>query len=216
VTVIADPGSGQHALEGEVLQMSLTPVRRGILTMGAVLVLALVAALLVETGILIGAGGRDPGAGVSAATTPAAVDPAVTTGAADPALATDLDAILAADQTLAPAAADGRRSPLAGPRRLAVLRHLVHGTVVVDLPKLGGLTTVQLDHGTVSALATTSLTIAEQGSPSVTVKLGAETRVRKDGKRVAIGDLATGDEVFVLSKVETDGTVAYLVVVPAK
>jgi hypothetical protein len=204
-TVIADPGSGQCTLEGEVLQMSLTHVRRGVLTMGAVLMLGLVAALLIETGFLMGAAGRDQPVGVSAAA-----------ATADPALATDLDALLAADQTLAPAAAGGARSPLAGPRRLAVLRHLVHGTVVVDLPKLGGLTTVQLDHGTVSAVAATSLTIAEQGSPSVTVKLGAETRVRKDGKGVTIGDLATGDEVFVMSKVGTDGTVAYLVVVPAK
>ena len=95
------------------------------------------------------------------------------------------------------------------------LRKLVHATVVVDLPVLGGLTTIQLDHGTVSAASSTSLTISETGGGSVTVELGAKTKVRRDGAKAAISDLKTGDEVFVMSRVESDGTVAYLVVVPA-
>lgn len=154
-------------------------------------------------------------------TVAAAPEPSVgpdAVGAADPgddALTTELDAILAADQA----------SPSAGPRagerigvrgqlrRLAAWRRLVHATVVVDL-KAGGLTTVQLDHGTISAVTAATLTISEAGGGSVSVALGDETRVRHDGGKAAVSDLKTGDEVFAISKVENGGTSAYLVVVP--
>ena len=76
------------------------------------------------------------------------------------------------------------------------------------------MTTVQLDHGTVSAVSATSLTITEAGGTSVTVDLGASTKVRRDGAKAAVKDLKAGDEVFVISRVESDGTEAYLVVVP--
>jgi hypothetical protein len=122
----------------------------------------------------------------------------------------DLDAILAADQKTPAATAANPRGQL---RRLAAWRRLVHATVVVDL-KQGGLTTVQLDHGTISAVGATTVTIAETGGGSVTVALGDETRVRRNGAKAAVADLKSGDEVFVLSKVQTDGTEAYLVVVP--
>jgi hypothetical protein len=61
-----------------------------------------------------------------------------------------------------------------------------------------------------------SLTIAETGGTSVTVTVGDETRVRRNGEKAKVGDLQKGDEVFVMSKVESGGTVAYLVVVPKK
>jgi hypothetical protein len=127
-----------------------------------------------------------------------------------------IDALLAADQTTAaPAAGAGRvNKAVAGLRRLAAARKLVHATVVVDLPKLGGLTTIQLDHGKISAVSATSLSVAETGGTTATVKLGAETRVRKNASKAAVADLKAGDEVFVMSKVGADGTEAYLVVVP--
>jgi Domain of unknown function (DUF5666) len=211
--------------------MALNILRRGVVGVAAIVLVLLAAVALIETGVVLGSRG-DPATVVQrAAAVPAA--PAGASGgatadagaadagaaaadAADPVLATEFDALLAADQTAASTTASGQPLRGVGLRRLAVLRHLVHGTVVVDLPRLGGLTTVQLDHGTVSAVSATSLTVAEQGSSSATVTVGGDTRVRKDGKRAAVGDLATGDEVFVLSKVEADGTVAYLVVVPAK
>ena len=122
----------------------------------------------------------------------------------------DLEAILAAEQTsAAPAGAVGRGQL----RHVAAWRRLVHATVVVDLRR-GGLTTVQLDHGTISAVAAGTLTIAEAGGGSVTVALGNETRVRRNGANAAVADLGTADEVFVMSKVEAGGAVAYLVVVP--
>lgn len=73
------------------------------------------------------------------------------------ALAVELDAILAAEQSAAP---DGQlRAGRGELRRLAAWRRLVHATVVVDLPDKG-LTTIQLDHGTISAVTAGTLSIA--------------------------------------------------------
>jgi len=122
-----------------------------------------------------------------------------------------LDALLAA--AAQSSAAPGRAG--AGPlRRLGAWRRLVHGTVVVDAPALGGLTTIQLDHGTITAVSATSLTIAEKGGGSVVVGLGSETHVRRDGAKATVADLHAADEIVVMSKVEANGTTAYLVVVP--
>jgi hypothetical protein len=131
----------------------------------------------------------------------------------DPALATELDAILAADQTVARPGPghDGAGAGLL--RRLRVGRHLVHATVVLDLPNKG-LTTIQLDHGTISAAGATALTIAETGGTTATVTLGDDTRVRRNGEKAKVSDLKTGDEVFVMSRIESGRTVAYLVIVP--
>ena len=152
-------------------------------------------------------------AGDGSAATPAGT-PAVAAGGgidtADPTTVDGaVDAILAADQTAAP-----ERLRAGVLRRLAAWRHLVHATATLDLPALGGLTTVQLDHGTVSAISPTSLTIAEAGGTSVTVDLGTSTKVRRDGAKGTVADIKTGDEAFVMSRVEAGGTEAYLVVVP--
>jgi hypothetical protein len=130
---------------------------------------------------------------------------------ADPAIAADLDALLVADQATAAPERAATRGQL---RRLAAWRKLVHATVVVDLPALGGLTTIQLDHGTISAVGETSLTIAEAGGGSATVDLGSATKVRRNGAKATTADLVKGDEAFVMSKVEGGGAEAYLVVVP--
>lgn len=160
--------------------------------------------------------------GAAAAAPPARVAPylagaGATTaiGAAGPsepgALAGEIDAVLAAERGAAP---DGQlRAGRGELRRLAAWRRLVHATVVVDLPEKG-LTTIQLDRGTVSAVSADSLSIAEAGGTSVTITLGAETRVRKDGKKAAVADLKVGDEVFAMSLVEGSTSEAYLVVVP--
>ena len=165
----------------------------------------------------------------SGSPTPAPANPAVLAGASSPtpdgpaagtiaggnrtvdlgaALGSDVEALLAADQTITRPAAGTPRL-----RRLAGWQRLVHATVVVDL-KQGGLTTIQLDHGTISAINATTLTIKEAGGGSVTVTLADETRVRRAGTKATIGDLKTADEVFVMSKLEGGSTKAYLVLVP--
>jgi len=177
-------------------------LRRAVVAAAAIALLGLAAIGLAQSASL----SRSPG--------PAALAQAASpSGSGDQSLAGDIDAILAADQ-VGSAPATARDKALAGPlRRLAAARRLVHATVVMDLPKTG-LTTIQVDHGTISAAGATSLTIAEAGGGSANVTLESETRVRRNGDKAAIADLKVGDEVFTLSKIESGGTVAYLVVVP--
>jgi hypothetical protein len=195
-----------HPSDQPLEDIPMTPMfRRTVVTTAAFLLIGLAAVGLVEAGVAIGSTGQAPA-------------PIGGSGAAgDPALAADIDALLAADQTSGPTAAPPSKARInaavGGLRRLAAARRLVHATVVVDLPNRG-LTTVQLDHGTITAVTATSLTVKEAGDTTASVTLGDETRVRKNAAKAAIADLKIGDEVFVMSKVETDGTVAYLVVVP--
>jgi len=189
-------------------------IRRTVLTAGAVVLLGLAAIGLVQAASSVGGQPAAPLAGVPAAAAPATTT-AVARDAIETALAGELDAILAAGQTAARQPAVARDNAAPGLRRLRLGRHLVHATVVLDLPEKG-LTTIQVDHGTISATSATSLTVAEAGSMSATVTLSDETRVRRNGERAAIADLKTGDEVFVMSKVESGGTTAYLVLVPKK
>jgi len=183
-------------------------LRRSAIPITAVLVLALAAVTLLEAGIAMGTNATRGAAPVGA-------DVGHTTAGADATVTAEVDALLAADQTAANPAAAGRvNKAVAGLRRLAAARKLVHATVLVDLPKLGGLTTIQLDHGTIKTVSSTSLSVSETGGTTATVQLGAETRVRKNAAKAAIADLKVGDEVFVMSKVDADGTEAYLVVVP--
>ena len=175
--------------------MSALSFRR--LAIPAVLLLALViaGAALVGAGIAIGSAGS----------------PVASTGDG---VAGNLDALLAADQSSTARPANPNRS-IAGLRRLAAGDRLVHATVLVDLPALGGLTTIQIDHGTIQAVSPTSLSVSETGGTTATVSLGDETRVRKHAAKAKATDLAVGDEVFVMSKVSDGKAEAYLVVVPA-
>jgi hypothetical protein len=183
--------------------MSTLSVRRLATQVVVFLVFALAAAALVGAGIAIGSSAR------SVAGTGLAVGSAAAAGS----VAGDLDALLAADQSAAGPANPNRS--VAGLRRLAAGDRLVHGTVLVDLPALGGLITIQIDHGTIKTVGPTSLSVSETGGTTATVSLGDETRVRKHAARAKVGDLAVGDEVFVMSKVAGGSTEAYLVIVPA-
>jgi hypothetical protein len=183
-------------------------MRRSVLRAGAVLLLGLAAIGLVQA---VSADGTPAG---PLANTPVANAQVAGTGATtDDALASELDAILAADQTAAQPAVAGPNAAPGILGRLRIGRRLVHGTIVVDLPK-AGLTTVQVDHGTISTVGATSLSISEAGGTSVTVILDDKTRVRRNGAKAAIADLKTGDQVFVMSKVQSGGTVASVVIVP--
>lgn len=93
-------------------------------------------------------------------------------------------------------------------------RHLVHATITV-LDRDGKVVTLQLDHGTVSAIGNGSITIAEAGGSSVTVATTTDTRVRKDRKPATLSDLAVGDEVVVRSGVDGGSATARWILVPA-
>jgi hypothetical protein len=97
--------------------------------------------------------------------------------------------------------------------RLANVRgHLVHGSLTV-FDRDGKLVTWQLDHGTVSATGSASITIAESGGSKVTVSTSSATRVRKDAKPSTLTDIEAGDEVVVRSTVVNGAATANLVVV---
>jgi hypothetical protein len=179
-------------------------LRRTLLVAGVALLIA------VATIGLARAATTAPASPFAPAPLPLAAAPAQFSADLDPDLAAGLDAILAADQKSAAPNAAGPRGKL---RRLAAWQQFVHATVVVDLKK-GGLTTIQLDHGTISAVGATTITISEAGGGSVTVGLGADSRVRRNGAKAAVADLKTADQVFVMSKVEAGSPTAYLVVVP--
>lgn len=153
-------------------------------------------------------------AAASAATDPTADDP--TAAAADAALAafdqagsTGPAGLAAPDATAQPATRLGQRL-----RQFARWKQLVHATVTVNRPG-AGIQTFNLDHGTITALAVGSLTIAEAGGSSVTLTTDTTTRVRKDGKKATPADLRSGNEVVVVSLVGGTGTPrANLIVVP--
>ena len=100
-----------------------------------------------------------------------------------------------ADQ--APLGRDRRPGPLFG-------RHVVHAVVTIDHPD-DGLITVQFDHGTVASVGSGTLSIAEAGGTTVTVTTNDETRVRRHGEKATLGDLETGDEVYVVSRLPSGG-----------
>jgi len=173
--------------------------------------LALAASALVALGAL-------GGSLVEAAATPptTTADTAATAAAAaDDALLLDSLALMN-DPTSSGAAVPAQllalRDRLAG--RLANVRgHLVHGTLTV-LDRDGRLVTHQLDHGTVSAVGGSSITIAEAGGSSVTVATTSDTRVRRDAKPSTLADLKIGDEVVVRSTLVSGTAAANLIVVP--
>lgn len=101
-----------------------------------------------------------------------------------------------------------------GDGRLGRLRqHLVHGTFTV-LNRDSDLVTIQLDHGTVAAIADGTVTISEAGGRSVTVTTTAETRVRKGAAPASLAALEVGDEVVVHSVVADGTATARFIVVP--
>jgi hypothetical protein len=116
----------------------------------------------------------------------------------------------AAAQDRAGKAADG----IAAAMRLRGRANVVHGVVTIDSPK-EGLITVQFDGGTISAVDADSVTIAEKGGASVTVAIDSDTKVRRERKKAAAGDLKVGDLVRVVSRVASGGSVtAKAIIVP--
>ncbi len=94
-----------------------------------------------------------------------------------------------------------------------VLRRVVHGEAVVDLPGKG-LTTVAIDRGRVSAVGNDSVSIREKTGQTVTLRTTTETRVRKDGRRQERSALKVRDEVVAFSIKESGTFVARRIHVP--
>lgn len=87
------------------------------------------------------------------------------------------------------------------------LQRLVGGQLTYT-DKNGQLITIELDHGTIASIGGGQLTISEAGGKQVTVSTDGTTVVRLgDGTgKGSLGDLKTGDQVYVQSRVD-GGTV---------
>jgi hypothetical protein len=86
------------------------------------------------------------------------------------------------------------------PRLLRLGRHLVHAQVTVT-DQDGQLVNLWLDHGTVQSIGSGSLTVSESGGGTETVKTDDATIVHLGRVDGSLGDVQTGAEVFVQSRV---------------
>ena len=111
----------------------------------------------------------------------------------------------------APTAAAAVKKAAAGPL-VRMVRHVVHGTFIVQKPD-GTLQTIQVDRGTIASISGATITISEP-SGNQTVATNAQTRVRKDGAKADVSRLAIGDKVLVISTVENGTPVADYILVP--
>ncbi len=151
-----------------------------------------------------------------AASTPAAV----AQSADQPSATTAGDATLAAmveqavDPSVAPDAAGTAQPGLARIRaRLGRWRALVHATVTLNLPN-AGLQMFQVDHGKISSVGASTVTLAEAGGSTVTVTTTGSTRVRNDGQKAQLSSLAVGDDAVVFSRTSGGSATALVIVVP--
>jgi hypothetical protein len=98
--------------------------------------------------------------------------------------------------------------------RLALAKHLVHATATFT-DKDGSLVTIQLDHGTVQAIGSGSLTIAEAGGSTQTVSTDDKTDVYVGREEGSLSDLEVGDTIFVQSRVDGGTLAKRILKVPA-
>ncbi len=155
------------------------PTWRLVLTGGAIVV-------LVALGVgLVAASSNNPGATVA----PVAAAPSLDPGASG------------APPGAVRAGLMGRLEQLLANRPFA--RRMVHATVTVTGPN-GSFVTFQLDHGTIAAIGSGTISISEAGGATVTVSTDANTVVLLGGGagKGSLADLKVGDQVFVQSRLD--------------
>jgi hypothetical protein len=133
--------------------------------------------------------------------------------AAPNSVGTTADAVV--DAVAQPAAhADAGAARLGFRPRLG--RHVVHAVITVE--RDGKLATFQVDRGTIGSIGDGKLTVSEAGGTSVTVATNDQTRVRRDGKKITLSDLKSGDDVYVISQASSGGAdpVALRIAAPTK
>jgi hypothetical protein len=108
-----------------------------------------------------------------------------------------------------------RRAAL-GAKLLRIGRHLVHLEATVT-DRDGKLVVLWLDHGTVQAASSGSLTLSETGGGTETIETDAQTIVRVGREDGTLSDVTAGDEVFVQSRVDGGRTLAKrILIIPTK
>lgn len=101
------------------------------------------------------------------------------------------------------------RPPFRG-RALRLGAAVEHGELVVKTKD--GTRTVSVQHGAVQQASGTSLVVKSEDGTTWTYAVDDKTRVRKDGQKVAAGELKSGDEVRVFAVKQGDSRLARLVV----
>lgn len=107
-----------------------------------------------------------------------------------------------AQERKAKAAAQRTECGKAGPRAARAARRLVHSSSKVAVK--GGYAVVIVDLGTITAVDGSSVTIKRADGETVTATASDQTKVCRDGKRVEIGQLKTGD-LAAITQVTKDG-----------
>jgi hypothetical protein len=105
-----------------------------------------------------------------------------------------------------------------GGRIARAASHFVDGTFTFT-DHDGNLVTFQIDHGTIAAIGSSSITIDEAGGHQVTVSTDTTTVVRLGGGAGVgkLSDLKAGDQVFVQSRIDGSTTLAkHILRVPPK
>jgi hypothetical protein len=103
---------------------------------------------------------------------------------------------------------DGDRGPGGhGPR--GGFPGALHGTFVVPNQDGTGYQTVQMQHGTVTAVSATSISVTSEDGFAATYVVDADTKVNRDG---AIADIAADADVMVMAVVDGDTATAQRIV----
>ena len=88
--------------------------------------------------------------------------------------------------------------------------NVLHGTATVENSD-GTFETYLTQHGKVTAVSATSITLVSDDEFSATYAIDDDTVVFKDGAKGDAGDVAEGDTVFVRAEQESDGATAEVI-----
>lgn len=114
-------------------------------------------------------------------------------------------------ETPAPQARKGRPGRAGGPA-MRMARRLVHGEFTVKTKD--GFEQVFLQKGAVTSVSASSIELKSPDGFTKAYPVSADTKVRKDKKKAAIGDVKTGDKALVLGSVKDGSYTLRMVVVP--
>jgi hypothetical protein len=155
-----------------------------------------------KTAVLAAAGIVGGGA-IAGVTYAAVATPATATPSASSAISSAADGAVAAavaspgtQPSPGASAGQGRKAGNGALGRRALLNRLEHGQLTVRTR--GGDRTLDVQHGAVTAVSPTSITVKSQDGYSHSYAVNKGTRVRSGKARGSIGDVHSGDQVFVV------------------
>jgi len=97
--------------------------------------------------------------------------------------------------------------PSTGARHHPILRRMLHGEFVLRTRK--GTVTVDLQHGRITSVSPTALTVRSSDGVTDDYVLTSATKIRSRGKVLTESQLATGDHVWVIALDQTGTLTAW-------